>query len=108
MFVSYVTISAVKRLIAHKIKVFVCIIYVCVCSVYMYCVYINTHTHIQIFTCLYLYYIINIIYTSMRVNLYIHNKYKPYIFYVNKLLFWMRIIDSTSNNIIITLLRILK
>ncbi len=44
----------------------------------------------------------------MRVNLYIHNKYKPYIFYVNKLLFWMRIIDSTSNNIIITLLRMLK
>ncbi len=51
--------SAVKRLIASKIKVFVYIIYVC--TVYIYYVYINTHTHtvyiLRIFTCIYLYYL---------------------------------------------------
>ncbi len=40
----FIIISAVKRLITSKIKVFVYIIYVCVvCTVYIYCVYINTN-----------------------------------------------------------------
>ncbi len=40
---NHTIISAVKRLIAYKIKVFVYIIYVCVFGVYY--VYINTHTY---------------------------------------------------------------
>ncbi len=39
----YLYISAVKRLIASKIKVFAYIIYVCI--VYIYYVYINTHSY---------------------------------------------------------------
>jgi len=40
----YICISAVKRLISSKIKVFVYIIYVC--TVYLLCIYEYTHMHV--------------------------------------------------------------
>ncbi len=59
-FIIYKYISAVKRLIASKIKVFVCIIYVC--SVYIYYVYKYTHA------CIYF----ENIYMYLHVYIYIH------------------------------------
>ncbi len=46
MFLKQIIISAVKWLIASKIKVFLYIIYVC--TVHIYYEYINTHTCIYI------------------------------------------------------------
>ncbi len=54
-----INISAVKRLIASKIKV--CLHNICMCAVYIYYAYINTHTRMYIFQknmlCLYIKYI---------------------------------------------------
>ncbi len=49
--------SAVKRLIASKINIFLCIIYVCVLCIFIMHIQIHTHTLciLKIFTCLYLY-----------------------------------------------------
>ncbi len=48
-FLLFVYFSAVKRLIASKIKVSVYIIYVCVLYVFIMHIYVNTHTRMYIF-----------------------------------------------------------
>ncbi len=97
-------ISAVKRLIASKIKVLVYIM----CVVYIYYVYINTHTNSIFCENIYMYiHIIYIIYKQLIykhniflkyihacVWIYIHNKYTQHtrILCKQKLLFWMQLI----------------
>ncbi len=56
----YILNSAIKRLIASKIKVFVFIIYVCVLCMFYY-VYINTHTYSIYFENICMYIFIEII-----------------------------------------------
>ncbi len=72
----HVQISAVKRLIASKLKVFVYVL--CVCNVYVCYVYINTHTCAYILK-------INILfkYDQLYEYKYIHvNIFKVYTVYV--------------------------
>ncbi len=47
MYIIYINISAVKRLIAiNRIqKKSFCLHYICTCTVYIYYVYVNTHTY---------------------------------------------------------------
>ncbi len=100
-------ITAVKRLIASKIKVFF-IYHTCVCIVYIYYVFINTDTYsvyfenIYVFACIHFIHIIYIIYTYRLLNIQIYFFLLKYIhacvcicthiYYVNKNLFWMRLI----------------
>ncbi len=54
----WVKFSAVKWLIASKIKVFVYIIYICVYCVYLLCIYKYTHLHVYVKK--YVVYILNV------------------------------------------------
>ncbi len=120
---SFVYISAVKWLIASKLKVFVYIIHVCVLciykthtySIYSENIYMFIHLNIHIiYSNIIIFYIIYLIYKQCiflkyihscvcvciyiyiytYIHTYIYNKYTQYthIYYVNKLLFCMRLI----------------
>ncbi len=88
--------SAVKRLNAYKIKVFVCII--CVCSTFIYYAYINAHTSMYIFRNMLRLYIKYIIYMNINIYMSILSKYMLYVclIYVNAYNIYNKYTQSTQ------------